>query len=113
MALSPLSSGTVLMQLGSVMRMGVIYRPSVAIKSPYVADLRQNPFDYSPFTAILDAPASPVKDGKSPSKTALKKERKEKLDALKKKKEDNVNAGIPESPLRLPSDEEMIANAEK
>jgi len=38
---------------------------------------------------------------------------KEKLDALKKKKEDNVNAGIPESPLRLPSDEEMIANAEK
>jgi DNA-binding sugar fermentation-stimulating protein len=62
--------------------MGVISRPSVAIKSPYVADLRQNPFEYSPFTAILDAPASPVKDGKSPSKTSLKKERKEKLDAL-------------------------------
>jgi DNA-binding sugar fermentation-stimulating protein len=82
MALSPHSSGTVLMQLGSVMRMGVISRPSVAIKSPYVADLRQNPFDFSPFAAILDAPASPVKEGKSPSKTALKKERKEKLDAL-------------------------------
>lgn len=38
---------------------------------------------------------------------------KEKLDALKKKKEENIIAGIPESPLRLPSDDEMIANAEK
>lgn len=38
---------------------------------------------------------------------------KEKLDALKKKKEENLSAGIPESPLKLPSDEEMIANAEK
>ena len=61
--------------MGSVFRKGVLCRPSQVVRSPYVADIRQSPFEASPFVSLLRTEGARM--------TAKeKKERKASIDAL-------------------------------
>ena len=76
MSLTTGNLGTLLLDLGVIMRYGVICRPSTFVKSPYVADLRKSPFEAisNPFASFIDS------EGKTSGKE--KTERKRKIDSI-------------------------------
>ena len=79
------SSATCLLELGHVFRKGVLSRPSLVVKSPYVADIQALPFDQAsasrnPFLALS---LRNNEDGRHRRLTAReKRERREELNAL-------------------------------
>ena len=70
------SLGALLLDVGLVMRYGVLCRPSQIVKSPYVADLRTSPFETSsnPFASFIGS------EGMTTGKE--KTERKKKIDTI-------------------------------
>jgi DNA-binding sugar fermentation-stimulating protein len=74
-----LGSNSILFNLGIIFRYGVVSRPSISIKSPYVADLIADPYveNDNPFSTLMSQ-----KDTFSTPK--LKKEYKSKVDEIAK-----------------------------